>query len=161
MFLIVRCRLNAVWSHTSFVETGSTMKSRQHDRKHSLSEKDFPNTTKLWDYCLQLKLFFSLTVKLSYPQGDANKLLSFPRPKRNWVTTVWILLSIVSAYNWNKKCQSTDICYCWFTKEATISLKIETEQRENGQQRENISEQNLGEVFSFTVNQSQLCLFRR
>lgn len=76
------------------------MKSTQHNGKHSLREKGFPNT-KLWDYCLKLKLFFSWTVKQSYSWGDANKLLSFTRPRRNQVSTVWILLSIVSAYNWN------------------------------------------------------------
>lgn len=94
MLLIAGCKLNVLWTRTSFSEPGSTMKST-HDGKHSLSKKDFPNTAKLWGYCLQLKLFFSSTVNHSYPQGDSDGLLSSPSPRRNWVSTVWIQLSIV------------------------------------------------------------------
>lgn len=100
MLLIAGWKLNALWTCTSFFEPGSTTKST-HDGKHSLSKKDFPNTAELWDYCLQLKLFFSSVVNQSYPQGDSDGLLSSPSPKRNWVSTVWIRLSIVFAYNWN------------------------------------------------------------
>lgn len=102
---IAGCKLNVLWTRTSLFEPGSTTKSTQRGGKHSLSKKDFPNAIKLWDYCLQLKLFFSSIVKQSNPQRDPNELLFFffPKPKRNWVSTVWIQLSIVCAYNWNMK----------------------------------------------------------
>lgn len=77
MLAIAGCKLNFLWTRTSLFEPGSTTKSTQHGGKHSLSKKDFPNAIKLWEYCLQLKLFFSSIVKQSNPQGDSNELLFF------------------------------------------------------------------------------------
>lgn len=44
LFTIAGCTLKARWSCTSFFEPESAMKSTQHNGKHSLRDKDFPNT---------------------------------------------------------------------------------------------------------------------